>query len=58
MALYILRLFDTNMANSLVPSWLIYFLLPDVVAGIIMLVIWLLTLLLEAGLFSVTLQPG
>ena len=34
-----------------IPSWLIYFLLPDVVAGIIMLVIWLLTLLLEAGLF-------
>ena len=34
-----------------IPSWLIYLLLPDVVAGIVMLLIWLLTLLLEAGLF-------
>ena len=34
-----------------IPSWLIYLLLPDVVAGIVMLLIWLLTLLFEAGLF-------
>jgi len=34
-----------------IPSWLIYLLLPDVVAGIVMLLIWLLTLLFEAGFF-------
>ena len=34
-----------------IPSWLIYLLLPDLVAGIVMLLIWLLTLLFEAGLF-------
>ena len=34
-----------------IPSWLIYLLLSDVVAGIVMLLIWLLTLLFEAGLF-------
>tara|TARA_Y100000589_G_scaffold198398_1_gene187349 strand:+ start:1213 stop:1659 length:447 start_codon:yes stop_codon:yes gene_type:complete len=34
-----------------IPSWLIYFLLPDVLAGIIMLTIWLVALFAEAGLF-------
>jgi len=34
-----------------IPSWLIYLLLPDVIAGLIMLLIWILTLLFEAGLF-------
>ena len=34
-----------------IPSWVIYFLLPDVLAGIIMLLIWLVALLAEASLF-------
>ena len=34
-----------------IPSWLIYFLLPDVLAGIVMLLIWLVALSAEASLF-------